>query len=272
MNMIQGKTTIRTFMAVCLFLIIGGFNFACSAQTRPDTSPKIPIPSPLPSVPPPAAVATKVQFLGQACFSIISGNRLKVITDPYTPGNSINYAPINEGADIVTVSHGHADHSNVAGVQGQPQVVRDVGVTYAKGMDIKGIATWHDDVKGAQRGANTVFVFAIDGVRYCHLGDLGHRLSPEQLAGIGQVDVVFIPVGGNFTIDAKMATEVCNDLKPRIVIPMHYKTAQVTLQLAPVDDFLKGKDNVRTLNTSTLEIRAGELPAVTTIMVLEPAR
>jgi L-ascorbate metabolism protein UlaG (beta-lactamase superfamily) len=270
--MSQGKTFTGALKVVLLCLIFGSFNFACLAQTEPGQSPKLPVPSPQPSSTPPATVATKVQFMGQACFSIISGNRLKVITDPYTPSNTINYAPINEGADIVTVSHGHSDHSNVAGIQGQPQVIRDVGVTYAKGIEIKGIATWHDDVKGIQRGANTVFVITIDGLKYCHLGDLGHRLSPEQLADIGKVDVVFIPVGGNFTIDAKMATEVCNDLKPKIIIPMHYKTSRVTLDLAPVNDFLKGKDNVRTLNASTFEVRAGELPSVMTIMVLEPAR
>jgi len=213
----------------------------------------------------------KVKWLGHASFLITSDSGTRIITDPYTPGGfGLNYGEIDESADIVTVSHEHGDHNNVASVGGNPEVVR--GDAEAKGIKFQGISSYHDDAGGSQRGSNTVFRFDIDGVRVCHLGDLGHQLSEQQITEIGDVDILLIPVGGNFTIDAKAATEVCNKLKPGVVIPMHYQNERCSsFPVAGVDDFLRGKEGVTKLDSSEAEFKAGELPAATQIIVLKPA-
>ena len=135
-----------------------------------------------------------------------------------------------------------------------------------------GCSSWHDAVGGAQRGPNTVFVFSVDGVKFCHLGDLGHRLSSEQISQIGSVDILFVPVGGNYTIDAKTATEVCSDLKPKVIIPMHYKTPKANLPIASVEDFLQAKENVKRLNSSIFQFKPSDLPTASQIIVIDPAR
>lgn len=213
----------------------------------------------------------KVKWLGHACFLISSDAGLRIITDPYAVGGGVGYAPVNEAADIVMVSHDHFDHNAVSTVAGKPEVVRGGGTKNANGVEFKGIATYHDDSKGSQRGDNTVFCFSVDGVKLCHLGDLGHRLSSEQVAEIGDVDVLLVPVGGFFTIDANVAGQVCDDLKPRVVIPMHYKTPKLDFPIAGVDEFVKGKANVRALDSSEAEFKLGELPDATEIVVLQPA-
>jgi L-ascorbate metabolism protein UlaG (beta-lactamase superfamily) len=211
----------------------------------------------------------KIKLLGHACFLITSDSGLKIITDPYEVGGGVNYGQIKESADIVTVSHDHTDHNNVAAVQGNPKVVR--GAANIKGIEFKGIPTYHDEAGGKRRGRNTILCFELDGMRLCHLGDLGHQLSDSQVAELGTVDILFIPVGGFYTIDAKVATQLCDRLKPKVIIPMHYKTAKCTYTITGVEEFLKGKKEVRRLNASEVEFKPGELPATTQIVVLNPA-
>jgi L-ascorbate metabolism protein UlaG (beta-lactamase superfamily) len=261
---VRNHLTILLMLALILMSVL---TLACSsAPATTPTAPSKPASSPLAPVAP-----TKVQFLGQSCFMITSSTGLKVIIDPYTT-NEKTYSAIDETADIVTVSHEHADHNNVAGVKGNPEVIKGSGIKNIKGINFKGVAVFHDDAQGAQRGANTIFCFSLDGVKFCHVGDLGHRLSPEQIAEIGAVDVFFVPVGGFFTIDAKVATDVCNDLKPKIIIPMHYKTPKSNPNLSGIEDFLTGKQNVKQLNTSILEFNPKELPAGSEVFVLQMAR
>jgi len=179
------------------------------------------------------------------------------------------YGEIEESADIVTVSHEHSDHNNVAAVKGNPEVVRETAKV--KGLEFKGIPTYHDTVQGQQRGKNTIFCFEVDGIRICHLGDLGHSLSDKQLAELGKVDILLIPVGGYFTIDAEVASQICGRLAPRVVIPMHYKTDKCFLPIADADEFLQGKENIVRLSASEAEFKQGELPAKTQIIVLKSA-
>jgi L-ascorbate metabolism protein UlaG (beta-lactamase superfamily) len=213
----------------------------------------------------------KVKSLGHACFLITSRSGSTVITDPYAVGGGINYSPINEAADVVVVSHDHDDHSNVSAVQGNPEVIKGSGMKTAKGIQFKGVATSHDDSEGQQRGPNTAFCFTIDDLKLCHLGDLGHVLSPGQVAEIGSVDILFAPVGGFFTIDATAAGRVCDQLKPKVVIPMHFKTAKCAYPIAGVDDFLRDRKNVRDVQGSEVEFERKDLPAATEIVVLQPA-
>jgi L-ascorbate metabolism protein UlaG (beta-lactamase superfamily) len=170
------------------------------------------------------------------------------------------------------VSHGHGDHNNVAAVQGNPEVVDEVGSVEKKGIKIKGILTHHDDAGGSKRGNNIVFCFNIDNMNVCHLGDLGHPLSDKQAADIGEVDIVMVPVGGNFTIDAGVATDVVSMLKARVVLPMHYQNDRCPgFPVAGVDDFLRGKSNVVKPDTSEAEYSQSGLPDKTQVVVLKPA-
>jgi len=210
----------------------------------------------------------KIKWLGHACFMITSETGTKIITDPYVTGGGLSYGEIKESADIVTVSHEHGDHNNVAAVRGNPEVVR--GAAKIRGIEFRAISTYHDDSGGSQRGKNTIFCFTVDGIRACHLGDLGHQLSDTQVAELGTVDILLIPVGGFFTIDAKVAGQVCDRLKPKVVIPMHYKNNKCAYPIAGVDIFLKGKKGVCQLNTSEMEFKQGELPATTKIIDLKP--
>jgi L-ascorbate metabolism protein UlaG (beta-lactamase superfamily) len=213
----------------------------------------------------------KVKWLGHSCFLITSRGGVRIVTDPYAVGGSINYSPIKETADVVVVSHEHGDHSNVSAVQGKPEVVKGSGTKTAKGIQFKGIATYHDTSQGKQRGPNTVFCFTIDDVRLCHLGDLGHVLGPGQVNEIGAVDILFVPVGGFFTIDASAASQVCDQLKPKVVILMHFKTPRCAMHIAGAEDFLKGKKNVRKVGGSEVEFEHEKLPAATEILLLQPA-
>jgi len=213
----------------------------------------------------------KTKWLGHACFLITSGDGLRVITDPYAVSGGIDYSPIRETADVVVVSHDHSDHNNVAAVQGKPEVIKGPGIATAKDIQFRGVATSHDTSQGSQRGPNTVFCFTIDDLRLCHLGDLGHPLSQAHVAEIGAVDILFVPVGGFFTIDATVASHVCDQLKPKVIIPMHFKTPKCSYSIAGVEDFLKDKRNVRNTTVSEVEFQREKLPVATEIVLLQPA-
>jgi L-ascorbate metabolism protein UlaG (beta-lactamase superfamily) len=213
----------------------------------------------------------KVKYLGHSAFVITSDAGLKIITDPYTRSSSLTYGEIKEAADIVTVSHEHSDHCNAAGVRGNPQVVKGAGRVVAKGIEFNGIASYHDEARGRMRGNNIIFCFEVDGMRVCHLGDLGHLLDDRQVKEMGSVDILLIPVGGYFTLDARAASQVCNQLKPRVIMPMHYKTAKGFPDISGVDEFIKGKDNVTRLDSSEVEFKQGEIPPPSQIIVLKPA-
>ena len=213
----------------------------------------------------------RVKWLGHACFLLTSRDSLRVITDPYAVGGGINYSPINETADIITVSHRHDDHSDVSAVKGKPEVIESDGIKTVKGIQFKGIATYHDEAQGEKRGLNTIFCFTIDDMKLCHLGDLGHVLSREQVGEIAAVDILFIPVGGFFTIDASAATQVCTQLGPKVVIPMHFKTAKCAYPIADVEDFLQGKKHVRRIDNSEVDFEVEKLPVTTEIVQLRPA-
>ena len=213
-----------------------------------------------------------IKFLGHATFLITSKDRVRIITDPYESGGydgALRYGPITDQADIVTISHDHADHNYVRGVPGNPVVVTKS--TEVSGISFRTIDSYHDDAKGTERGPNRVFCSEVDGIRVCHLGDLGHSLSAEQQAAIGEVDVLLIPVGGHFTIDAQGATRAIDQLQPSVVIPMHYKTPKVDFPIGPVDDFLAGKQNVEDAGASQITVCADELGEGPQIIVLEAA-
>ncbi len=213
----------------------------------------------------------KIKWLGHASFLITSDTGTKIITDPYAPSDRLKYGEIKESADIVTVSHEHGDHNNVAAVKGNPKTVRGAGTTEVKSIQFKGIPTYHDNAGGKERGNNTIFCFEVDGMRVCHLGDLGHPLNDKQVAEIGKVDVLLTPVGGYYPIDAAGATKASGRIKPRVVVPMHFKTSKCTYPIDDIEQFLKGKKNVRRISGSEADFKAGQLPVDSEILVLQPA-
>jgi L-ascorbate metabolism protein UlaG (beta-lactamase superfamily) len=216
----------------------------------------------------------KIQWLGHACFLLTSDSGTRIITDPYKPGAfGLDYAPIAAEADVVAVTHEHADHNDVGGVKGKPQVVRGAGAHEAKGIRVKGVATYHDTSKGSQRGENTIFCIAVDGVTICHVGDLGHDLDDRTVAEVGPVDVLLVPVGGNFTVDAAVANRVCDRLKPKLVIPMHFQNDRCpNFPVTGVDDFVALRSSVKRLEGTELTVRKEDLPATVETVVLQPAR
>jgi len=214
-----------------------------------------------------------IKWLGHATFLITTSSGTRIVTDPYKPGafGAIKYGPITEPADVVTVSHEHDDHNYVAGVPGDPYVVRGTGEHTFRDVKLDGIATFHDTSQGSERGPNTIFMLEADGLRICHLGDLGHSLDQSAVQRVADVDVMLVPVGGTFTIDGAQASEIVGRLEPKLVIPMHFKTARCDLPIAAVDEFLQGKDNVERKGSSELTVAADSLPETTAIVVLDPA-
>lgn len=183
-----------------------------------------------------------IQYLGHSCFRL-RGRDGVVVTDPYD--SSVGYDIGKPTAHIVTVSHAHGDHAYVDAVRPMRDSIFTVegpGEYEVGGVLITGVRTWHDKKKGAERGRNTAYVIHLDDLVFCHLGDLGHELTSQQIDDIGEVDVLFVPVGGGETISASEATNVIGQIEPRMVIPMHYAMEgqqSFEMELAPLDKFLQ---------------------------------
>ncbi len=215
----------------------------------------------------------KIRWNGHASFTVTSDNRTTIVTDPYEPGGfdgALAYGPIPDEPDIVVISHEHPDHNYVAGLKGNPEVVKEPG-SY-KGIDFKVVPVKHDRSGGSERGDNNIFVFTVDGVTLCHLGDLGHTLSKDQIRAVGKADVIFIPIGGHFTIDPNEATNVIKQLDAKLVIPMHFKTEKCNFPISQIDDFIHGKEELtEKLGKSEVEVTRDKLPGNTKIWVLTHA-
>lgn len=217
-------------------------------------------------------------WYGQSCFLLESVEGGRVVMDPL-PANIGYLPPADLRADVVTISHEHQDHNNLALVHGKPKILR--GLTpdkkgwvkineKVKDITIRSVGVYHDGKQGAEIGLNTVFVFETGGVRVAHMGDLGHLLTDQQAAAIGSVDVVLVPVGGVWTIDARGATEVVDQVRPRLAaVPMHYRTEVSTIkELATVDGFLAGRTHVRRETAPRLAITGMRVrPAAETVIM-----
>jgi L-ascorbate metabolism protein UlaG (beta-lactamase superfamily) len=200
----------------------------------------------------------RVRWFGQSAFLLVG--QKAVFVDPFgdmsaaaARGLQFDYPPI-EGvtADLVLVTHEHGDHNAADVVGGSPVVLRSTAGRLESPLgEVVGVASEHDDMAGTARGPNTIFCFSLDGLRICHLGDFGQpALRPEQREAMGPVDVLFVPVGGGPTIGGVAAAELVRSLAPRLVVPMHYRTAAVNF-LEPPDEFLEAFGlGVQRLDTS----------------------
>lgn len=215
----------------------------------------------------------EISYYGHSCFKI-KGSAGTVVTDPYEP--SVGFSLPTVSADLVTVSHQHSDHNAAKLINGtarrdRPFIIDQAGEYEVGGISVFGVSTFHDPNGGVERGRSIVFTILIDGIRVCHLGDLGHELTQEQLSEIGSVDVVIVPVGGTFTIDPALATKTIHMLEPAIAIPMHYKTPdhdqQVYGELATISDFLQAFGS-ETKPVAKLTLEASRLPEETELVVL----
>ena len=207
-----------------------------------------------------------INWLGHSCFRI-RGSHATVITDPYSP--NLGYSLGKPTARIVTVSHQHPGHSYISGIGGDPKPVLGPGEYEISGVLIIGMTTFHDREGGKKRGKNTAYLIEVDEVSVCHLGDLGHVLTTEQVEEIDNIDVLLLPVGGVSTIDAPMAAEVVRQLEPKAVVPMHYKTEALKRELEPVDRFLKEMGIKEADSQPKLSFTKANLPASTQVFLLD---
>lgn len=217
----------------------------------------------------------KIKWLGHAAFAITAEDGTSIVTDPYRPNafdGAIGYAPITESFDGATVSHKHADHDGVSTLTGSPRVVDRVGSDRVKSVSIQGLPSYHDEARGAKRGENIIFCYDVDDVRVCHMGDLGHLPDEVTFKALSDVDVLLIPVGGTFTIDADQAWQIVKRIAPKVVIPMHFKTPKVGFALDGVETFTAGRENVSRPNSPEIELKKNNLPTDTAIVVLDHAK
>jgi L-ascorbate metabolism protein UlaG (beta-lactamase superfamily) len=212
----------------------------------------------------------EISFYGQSCFRIKT-TKNAIVTDPYSPETGIKLPKLN--ADIVTVSHDHYDHNNISAVnaandQNRPYIITGPGEYEINNVFVYGYPTFHDQESGKERGKNTIYLIVIDDVRLLHLGDLGQVLSDELVSKIGTVDVLFIPVGGKYTIDGKEAVKVVGQIDPKIIIPMHYHLDRIKIDLEPVSHFLENMGIEKLQPQDNLVIQSSSLPEEREVVVL----
>jgi L-ascorbate metabolism protein UlaG (beta-lactamase superfamily) len=207
----------------------------------------------------------EIHWLGHSCFRL-KGNLVTLITDPYSP--DLGYTLGKQNARIVTVSHQHPGHNYTQSIRGKPKLVTGPGEYEISGVLIIGMRTFHDADKGQKKGKNTIYLIQMDEISVCHLGDLGHVLTADQVEEMDNIDILLLPVGGVSTIDASTAAEVVRQLEPKAVIPMHYKTEVLKRELEPVDRFLKEMGIKQIEPQPKLSFNKANLPTSTQVFLL----
>lgn len=216
----------------------------------------------------------KIMWYGHAAFKVTTEAGVRIIIDPYQSGafgGALSYGKITDEADIVLSSHDHDDHNYVKDIAGPFTLINRKGEYTEKGVKIRAIPTFHDASRGSERGENLIFVIEADGLTLGHTGDLGHILEKSILSSLGRMDILLLPVGGFYTIDAREAARILNDIGPLVTIPMHFKTEKCDFPIAPVEEFTAGKKGVKVFDGSEVDIRKDTLPKAPEIIVLKYA-
>ncbi len=210
----------------------------------------------------------KIVWHGHSCFEV--SDKLTVAIDPHD-GKSLGLRTPIIKADIVLISHDHFDHNCARIVKGDFTTVREPGTRTVKGMKIVGVEADHDDANGSKRGRVILFSFQLGGIRFCHCGDLGKTLNKSQMDAIGPVDVLFVPVGGVFTIDGPQALQLIDEIRPKIAIPMHFRVGGLSLSIQTIDRFLEGIPKEKLLRVgNSAEFEKEDLPESTEYWVFSP--
>jgi L-ascorbate metabolism protein UlaG (beta-lactamase superfamily) len=205
----------------------------------------------------------KVTWAGQSCFQIVStngkDNSTTVVIDPFEEDIGLKMPRFE--ADIILVTHQHKDHNNIKAIKGEPFLVETPGEYEIKGVFIRGISSFHDDTKGKERGPNTIYTIETEDMKFCHMGDFGQKeLTDEQLEAIGSIDILMIPVGGTYTIDASQASRIIGQIEPKLIVPMHYALPKLTVELDAIDAFLKAMGKNSAEKQEKLIVKASSLP------------
>jgi len=200
----------------------------------------------------------QIRWHGHSCFGIT--NEITLVTDPHD-GKSIGIHAPNVTGDIVLVSHDHYDHNSVKSVEKEgAKIITDTRKRNIANVEIKGIESFHDGCRGEKRGNNIIYKFTMEDITFCHMGDLGHDLDEDTVQKIGDVDILFIPIGGTFTLDAKQAWRIIKKVKPRIAVPMHYKIGGLSLPITGIEPFLE-ENNYEILKVGNeIDIEKEDLP------------
>ena len=213
------------------------------------------------------AEAVQVSWLGHAMFLLEDGEGHRLVTDPFN--DHVGYALPEISAGIVLVSHDHADHSNTSLVHGDPVVVRDPSPRDIAGIKIKGFPTFHDAKGGTERGRNIIFRWEMQGLAFVHLGDLGHALDAETADEIADPDVLFVPVGGFFTIEPDGAAEVVKALRPRIAVPMHFRNEACGFPIETEEPFASQFQKVERTGKVPIDLAPGDPPEPTLVLIMD---
>lgn len=248
------------------------------------------------------AAGVEVRWWGHSCFTFTDGAGRTFLVDPFD--DSVDYPAPRARPDALLVTHPHFDHAGFPGATAEPllkppvresdadasaenrgaaprrpgpprwpyAIVRSTGVHTAAGVEVVGVLADHDDQGGRRHGVTAMYVWDMGGVRFAHLGDIGQKaLRPEQRAALAGVDVLFVPVGGQTTLDAAGARALIEDIRPRVAVPMHYGTARVRFyEFEPIAAFLREFPRVRLLDADTVRFRRADLPSETTVFVPAP--
>lgn len=211
----------------------------------------------------------RIEYIGHACFYFVTNAGTKIIIDPYD--DSLGLTSVRKDADIALVSHHHPDHSCLDGVHGDYTLIEGPGEWEQGDVKITGYQVPHDRSGGSDRGMVTAYLIEADGVRILHMSDVGCMPEDSFFDALPRIDILMVPVGGNYTVDAKEAYEICERLRPSTVIPMHYKTTRLRLDIAPVNGFIEaartGYDVQRQLNV--LDAPAGIRKKHERVIVME---
>lgn len=208
-----------------------------------------------------------IYWYGQACFKL-KGKNVSLLIDPYDPEITGLKLPKDVESDATLVTHEHEDHNFTKAAPNTPVIINGPGDYDIKGSAITGIASFHDKNGGQDRGKNIIYNINIDGLNIVHLGDLGHVLTQSQIEELGSVDILLVPVGGVYTIEADDASQVVSQLEPKVVIPMHYKIDGLKFELTDAKAFLKemGAENVEP--AAKFSTTKDKLPEETQVVVL----
>ncbi len=208
----------------------------------------------------------KLEWIGHACFRMTAEDGTVVITDPYD--GSVGIAQPELRADLITMSHEHHDHNCMEYVVGNPVIAHGLEEAEVSAVKTRALGSYHDAERGAKRGPNAVRIFELDGLKVVHMGDQGCMPDERVLAAIRGADVMMIPAGGTYTVDAEGARAIIEKAKPTCVVPMHVKTRRCGYPIAPVTVFLRAMGTQDVKPVASAEMTAGHVPEG--VLLLQP--